>query len=56
MRLENAGTWGDEAHAENGVAEAVKISQIAPVLVLPHIDVAVDREPCSRNLGKRKKN
>ncbi len=53
MGLENAGPRGNETHGENGVVEAVKVRQVAPILVLPHIDVAVNRQPGTGHLGKR---
>ncbi len=53
MGLEDAGPRGNETHGENGVVEAVKVRQVAPILVLPHIDVAVNRQPGTGHLGKR---
>ncbi len=54
MGLEDAGPRGNETHGENGVVEAVKVRQVAPILVLPNIDVAVNRQPGTGHLGKRK--
>jgi hypothetical protein len=53
MGLEDAGPRGNETHGENGVVEAVKVRQVAPILVLPHVDVAVNRQPGTGHLGKR---
>jgi len=54
MGLEDAGPRSNETHGEDGVVEAVKVRQVAPILVLPHIDVAVNRQPGTGHLGKRK--
>ena len=47
MRLEDVRPRCDQSHAEDCVAEAVKVGQVAPVLILPHVDVTVNCQPGS---------